>query len=566
MLRCRLLLAILLALPAAAQSAHMLPALPSVLPNSVPTTTTTGSAEGYTNAGSLLTSALPSCTVTNGLEISQRIAISSSVTVPASCPLRFVPGGELLPSSGVNVTINGSIQALPTQQIFAGAGSISGLRGDIPVAWFGAYPQSTMSAAASQEMTSAIQATIDSLTSGRAELQAGYYGMRSCGLSIKRSVVGMKGMSGGYSYPADSPASILLCSSASATILSLTGTASSPLAWNSFDEFSVQRTVMPALGSKGIVVSFAGGYSFHHIQSHDSAIDFYAHSAPDYGIGGFRDVNAGWSCASVTKYGSSVPLVGYDLDSSDGNSESTILLDHASVGNCGATAPTSTAFLIHGTAINDIDIRFANVSRASFGVDVDYTGTGAQGTAYDVHVENGTFDNCSMNCVRVQNIPINGSVNFVDLYATSTGTVPAVQLTNSYNTSIQGAEIANVGSGGGLSINGGGTNIVHGMKGVVILGGNGIYLGGTNHNLLSDIVLVGSSSAPMTSMVGLGGGSTGNQILNVVGAGSATNGVYADANSTGNGFCNVSFREPLRGASTTCSGTPSSSQPLRSHR
>ena len=160
---------------------------------------------------------MSSCSASNGVQVSQGVTIPSSLAVPAACVLKIVPGGELLPASGVTVTINGSIQAPQTQQIFGGAGSIAGLMGDIPVEWFGAVSNNSLTSGT--DSTAAIQATINSLTSGHAFLSQGAYYHVSSALQITKTATGIMGVKGGSSYPNSAPVSALVSSSSTADIV-----------------------------------------------------------------------------------------------------------------------------------------------------------------------------------------------------------------------------------------------------------------------------------------------------------------------------------------------------------
>lgn len=100
------------------------------------------------------------------LVISSSQSVTTNVTVPSTCTLRFAGTGQLAITAGHRVTINGPVQA-PIRQIFSindtmpisfGAGSVS----EIWCEWFGAKGDSNRKTGNGTDNTNAIQAAVNS--------------------------------------------------------------------------------------------------------------------------------------------------------------------------------------------------------------------------------------------------------------------------------------------------------------------------------------------------------------------------------------------------------------------
>lgn len=98
--------------------------------------------------------------------VSTVMSVTTAITVPANVKLRFTGGGMLAVGSGGVVTINGSIMAAPTQQLFAltGTGAVYTSTATVPevwVEWFGAKADASGASGVGTDSTAAIQAAIN---------------------------------------------------------------------------------------------------------------------------------------------------------------------------------------------------------------------------------------------------------------------------------------------------------------------------------------------------------------------------------------------------------------------
>lgn len=487
---------------------------------------------GYADAGSSLTSALSSCTSALGVQISQNITVNSNVTVPATCPLKFVPGGELLPASGYTVTINGTIESPRWLHIFGGAGSIA-LGANVtsaPAEWFGA----TLNTG---DSTAAIQAAINALQVGEVSLSAGTYNT-SATLVVSKSRVGIGGVGGGWgSY--QGIGSTINNTASSDDIIDFGGTSSSPTVGNVFHDFYIARSVLPTGSAKGLACNFAGGALVDRLNVSDSMYDTYWHGCPSYTLGHVSQVQADWNLSGYTST-SSNPTYGNYLDSQDGNAENSLYLYQVGVSG-GAPGGYTIGNAVIGTAINDINWVLATTGGGTvdIGLLIKYTGNGtAFDSAMDLHFMWAQLDACKYRCVDIENFPKIGSAVFTDMYSMmNPGANAGVFLNNSYGVQIIGGELESnsTSAGSNVYINNGGNNQIVDAHLTVVSG-----------NSSSDIIGVANSpgnaitgnsfllpNGSVRSFVGVYGASSGTIVDDNTALGSGTYGLSVGSDATG---------------------------------
>jgi hypothetical protein len=344
---------------------------------------------------------------------------STTYTLPNGVYIKGEAGGLLTRTSGQTLTSNNPSQWFdgPPVNFGLSSGTVTNLQGQADVEWFGAIGDGILSSSSGTDNTIAIQATINSLKSGWAFLQPGYY-RTTAALSIRKSAVGIHGASQGYSYPTGAtPVSVILSTSTSADILDVAGTgpASGMLFWNTFKDFSVQRSVVPSGTAVGISINYVGGYVIDHVQSEDSVTDFYFHSAPKFGVGKISNSTAGWGFSGFTNYSSfGGNLYGWWLDSADGNAQNTIVFDNIATGN-NSTGATTYGLYDVGQAINDQDFEMFDISSTTYGMYFNATGNATNYSSSDIIIHKGTIDNFSNTGIYVAGL---GNANKANLVIT----------------------------------------------------------------------------------------------------------------------------------------------------
>lgn len=471
---------------------------------------------GFTDAGNSFTSAtITSCTSSNGIQISQNIAVASSLTVPSSCVLRFVPDGELLPASGTTLTINGSIQAPQLQRIFGGSGAIAGLTGDIPAEWFGVVGDGTT------DNTVTMQAALNSLKAGHVKLGPFTY-KTTAALTVSKPSTGIIGTTVGEDYPSGNPGSVIALASASADCLTITGT------WDEFRQFTCQRTIAPSSTAKGLDMVNVGGLTVDQVDSNDSAYTYYSNGTPEYGLGHFTNDSFGWGLGGFS-YGSGTSAVGFFMDSSNGTAENSILLNN--VGGNGQNGPSQVVcFQISGTAINDVDASNISCAQAAIGLNVSYSTGSLSYGAQDIHIRNPIFDGMSIYPVQIANLPANRVASLTIQDGWLNGGYAGVSVTNSDGVVLQNLQIS--GTGDGVYVGSGSAHVS--VLGNLFMNSGSHGISVSNSSLLTvgnNIFRPGSGASTLADIYGVG--FTNSSIVGNILGGQATYGVDLDSASTG---------------------------------
>lgn len=524
-------------------------------------------ANNVINAGGSLSTAITTCGSTpTTIQITQGITVGSGITVPANCTLLFQSGGELL---GTSITINSQIQAARTQQIFGTGLAVTGLSGGIPVEWFGAVGFSTPSAAsAGTDYSAFAQAAINANTGGGyLDLQALAYHFDS--ISFTQSGTGIIGAN---SFVQTAPASTIVSNSPTATIVSAgNGASGANINFLTFQNFTIQRAVHPTGTATGLSIDNVGGVSMKNIFNVDSARDYYFHMAPSFYLE-TANVAASWGGLLVpaSTYAGQT-IVGYYLDSADGHAENSLMIrqSEADCGQLGGVSLNSTAFLLTGSAINDVQLETTAMAGCSYGLNINYTGTGSTDTSADIHIDMPTYDGCGISCVLISNLPLEGSSTVIianGYLETNTAGIKIVDIENSFGVSVVNNMIFGIGSSGpdtGVYLNGSSNARISGNTFQNLVGAPAVVLNNTVDSSINGNTAYYLSSRDLTGNAFTAtSGSTGNAYTGNVVSGfglSGSVGYSFDGTSLANDFgintCSVS------GLTTCVSGVPTGTAP-----
>ena len=135
----------------------------------------------YNQTGDTISSIEAECSslCTYVVTVPQTITLAADHTLSSNVQLTFLAGGLWTVNGAHTLTIPGNVAGTLNQH-FAGSSTITGLRGEVPVEWFGAVGFTTMSAAASgSDYTTQINKTIQAIFGGQALLQCLSYNASS---------------------------------------------------------------------------------------------------------------------------------------------------------------------------------------------------------------------------------------------------------------------------------------------------------------------------------------------------------------------------------------------------
>lgn len=485
-------------------------------------------------------------------------------------------GAKILVGNGVTLTINAKPDA-PLVRIFTVVGTGQVVFGpgvsQVPVEWFGAVAD--WNGTTGTDNTAAIQACLNAITAGQCVLQASTY-KTTAALSITKGNTGLVGTLAGYTYPNPNAASILMQTTAGADTLDVAGNCSGTYAtWNRFENFALQRSVVPTGTAKGFSASCVGGMIMNYVYSEDSVTDFYFHSVPNYGTGSINNTAAGWGFASAVNYPTG-DYIGYWLDSGDGVPENTIVINNAGTGVNGGSfgsAGTTHGTVISGAAMNDVNITLMSAAGTSYGMEINYipASTSNAAPAADIHCNFCTFDDESITGIKISNVPAvaaRGLINFDGGWVAllRTGVQNAIEVDNS-SAAITFANMQII-NGHGI-----GAYLYHSShvkftgNSLMATGAAGVATQQVTDSIFSNNLLVGDQTFPTATFFSIANGSTNNIFTANSVSGYGANGFNFDATSTGNKFCNnVVDAANLTGAAfggagyaDTCSGSGASS-------
>jgi len=466
------------------------------------------------------------------LTSSARYLIASNLTL--NCNVRSVGGGGFVIPSGVTVTFNGDLYGMVSQMFYGAATGTSPPVGSVifgssiktvKAEWFGAVRGATDSTA---QINNALLACAN--YGCDVELLQGTAYTTSAAIYVP-SGVGLVGPP--VNDDVNKVYAKILSSSSSADVIDIGpvgNTACCNYNGQRVKNIYLGRSVLPSSGSRGLACNGAVTYDLESLVSTESYSDYWYNGCTSGDTGkGSKYLIAGWGQNGVTGYVTSTVLTGIDLNSENGVAENTIFFHGGSV--MGGGFPSNVivqGISIHGSHINDVNLYDYGFAGASYGLVINYDGAGAQGTAYDIHASHMTFDGCTVTCVKISNIPPNGSVVLTDLYAVANGTSPSVDLETSDAVRIEGAEIANIGSGAGLYLYQSQDNLFNGVE-FDFINSVGMSLNSnSSHNTISGRFISANTGSTLLSFADH---SMFNNLVSIRGDGQAQYGIYFDATS-----------------------------------
>lgn len=366
----------------------------------------------------------------------QAITLAANHTLSSNVTLVFWGKSTWTVNGSFTLTIPNLVQA-SLQQHFAGAGSVKLNQALVPVEWFGAVNDGAT------DNTSAIQKALNSLNQGQILLQAGQYN-HSGTLTINRSSIGVKGAgmrvtsSSQYTNPV---ASILMNTSATNDSIDVVGASiSANVGFGKFEDFDIERSVVPSSTAAGLSLSFTYGVQVARVGIQDSIRCLYVHASGSQGSGFVENSVFQWGYNGVTETSGNV--YGVYVDSSDGNASPSFRLRN-SFAAANAISATSTGLEVTGSALNDQEFDGFETASMTYGVDVHQTSLGGAGTASDLHFNNTINDGCGISCFRITGLTATGSgyVEITGGYNNNSTFNPAIDLESSSGVRITGTQI-----------------------------------------------------------------------------------------------------------------------------
>lgn len=405
----------------------------------------------YAQPGDTIASIESQCSAvcTYIVAIPQTFSLTSNHTLSSNVNPVFLAAGKWTVNSFA-LTIPGHVDGTLTTH-FAGSGSVKfgSQQPLVPVEWFGAVPD--WNGTTGTNNLTAIQAALNSVGAGQVLLQAAKYAISGT-LSIGSSNVGIEGtVPGGVVAAAVTTpsSSVIINTSASADTVDVAGSsASARVLYNAFDHVALERSVAPSTNTiAGLSLNYAAGTIIEYVQSMDSARNFYYHSAPSFGIGITDHTWASWGYNGVTE-GSANPLVGYYVDSADGQAENSLTIDESVATSSLSSAVTTYGLYVQGSAVNDLDTYYFGSGTTSYGIYIDYNGPNSGIGSQDLHFINSTLDGCYISCIFVEGLMpgARASADFDGGWAnaqSSSATIPTIQLFLTSGVSIRGMQISN---------------------------------------------------------------------------------------------------------------------------
>ncbi len=271
-----------------------------------------------------------------------------------------------------------------------GAGSIP-LVSRVSVMDYGAVADGNLGANTGTDNTTAFTSCLTAAIAAKdvCYVPAGVYRIATSLPTISVGGTGFVGDVWGYDATAWSgPVTTIFSSSASATILTISSGSSSYISGDTLQNVSLQRSVTPNTGSKGLLMDHAGGAVIKRNVINDSSIAFDLTNVPYFGVGIFEHNQAAW-CYSGVSAGAG-PNIGFNLHGGTDGFLTTVLQWNAAANGCGAS-PTSYGFKIDGVIW---DLNMANNVANSTSYGVYAVGTRGQ----DVHIVDQTDDNNGTAC------------------------------------------------------------------------------------------------------------------------------------------------------------------------
>lgn len=495
---------------------------------------------------SSLNAAATACPLTGGctIEINTTVPLSANLTIPATTLLIFNSPGRVN-LNGFNLVINGPINAL-NYSLFttiptSGQLTYGTLITTAPAEWTGAVGD--WNGSTGTDNTTALQSTINALSSGCMALKASVYEVTSA-LSITKSNVGICGVASGYKQFSLNPGgtSTIMQTSASSDTIDVVGPSiGSPITWNSFTNFAIERSVLPSGAAKGLSLKYVAGYVVRGITSQDSIYNFWIHGSPQYVTGGFQYDNAGWGSSGGPSYsGFSSNVYGFYLDGTGGEASGTFFADNINTTNAtGFSGFTSIGIELNGNAINDVFINMGGSFLVTTGAVINCTAVTAGIGCQDIHFTNSVFDANEGDAVQISGInsSAHGTVQFIGGWLTPSSapsTACMVRITNSSFVQISNIQIQPYATNGICTSNSNTLDISHNQ--IYNSGNSSIILDSTSFSVIEGNVIETNVNTVYGILARTG--SIGNQITgNVIAIGlsvTSTAAIAFDATSNSN--------------------------------
>lgn len=462
------------------------------------------SSAGFASLSAALSSCNPSLLITTSL------AVPSNTTVPSTCTLQFMLGGNLNVSSGATATINGPVFA-PATQIFKGSGTVvfgsSVTQG--PVEWFGAVGD--WNGSTGTDNTAAIQACITAFTAGNCSFLGKGYKTTSA-LSITHSSVGLIGVgtsSTASVFATTPPSSQIVQTCASCDIVDIAGSNSTNgnLGYNQIRNLRLSRSVLPTGSAHGLSVTYAYGTIVDYVESEDSFYDFYFKGVGSGGVGYIENCQALWGDNGITE--TSGDYYGFTIDSAGGIGSPSLRIRNVAT-TTGVTSGVQTiGIYATGSLLSDLHLIHPESYLLNYGIYLAAT-SGAFTSSSDIQIVDPINDSCSISCFYINAIAGTVSVTGGWDYCTGACTVAAsitgsdyVTFTNHVFYSLGSGQIFYALNDDYLSLTSsrliGGTGAAVYYSGVVggVISGNTILVGGS----IDGIQVVNSSDLAISSNV-----------------------------------------------------------------
>jgi hypothetical protein len=347
----------------------------------------------------------PSGSCSSGLPNQQVITTGVQYSCQSGTWAALAGGGGSSVTFPTGVLYGNNSTAAPTVatpiQITAGNAALN----IVPVEQFGAVADysgpgggtgtGTDNATAFQACINYVQTT---LGAGQCLLKKGNYRIGST-ILITKSGVGFAGSAYGAGSTANSnqlianaPLSAIYIDSATADAIdvNVSGSLSVPVSFNKFNDFTIMRTQAASasgtgcpLGPAGLSIQFAGGFVVDRVWSEDSACNFYFQNAGAYGMGYVSNSGSMWK---ANGFSPTITVAGFYLNGAN-SAESFRLRDSFSqMVYPGFSGVTSYGFIAKGASINDLMLRGFESSFQTYGMYIQYTGTGQSVQAGDIHI------------------------------------------------------------------------------------------------------------------------------------------------------------------------------------
>jgi hypothetical protein len=504
--------------------------------------------------------------------------LSANHTLSNNVSLAFTQFGSWNVSGAFTLTIPQHVDGTLSQH-FSGNGTIKFgvMQPLVPVEWFGAIANDGTDDGAK------IQLALNSLSAGQIELQTGTYRISSP-LNIITNSVGIKGhgmrITNTGQYLNTTPASIILNTAASTDSIDVFGTdVSHNVAFNKFEDFNVERSVLPTGTAAGISLNFTYGVTIVRVGIQDAVRGIYIHGSGSQGMGVIEDSTIQWGYNGVAETSGS--FYGIYTDSADGIASPSFRVRHCFVANAIANGTTLNTFgaFFNGTALNDQMYYGFETAHLGYGVSITQTGAGSNIASSDLHFfgtindayYHGGFIITGLTTAGSGHVSINGGYNSsansntsaidiessrgvnvtnVQLSATTGNANNAIFVNNSTNVVLMGNDLQSVtkdgiivGSSSSVVISGNSINGVGALNGLIRLVSTtlstvtGNVLTGTGQSLVVDAASINNTglasntiAATLTAAV-----VTGANQINAWGAapsGACINGSFSGNNTT----------------------------------